>query len=83
MGTRLEKYRNELAKARQKRAEIDEKIKELEAKCMEEENTEIHNMVRAANMTPEMLARLLSQTPDDHRIRTLNNESEDTANEDE
>ena len=30
MGTRLEKYRNELAKARQKRAEIDEKIKELE-----------------------------------------------------
>lgn len=82
MGTRLEKYRNELAKARQKRAEIDEKIKELEAKCMEEENTEIHNMVRAANMTPEMLARLLSQTPDDH-IRTLNNESEDTANEDE
>lgn len=82
MGTRLEKYRNELAKARQKRAEIDEKIKELEAKCMEEENTEIHNMVRAANMTPEMLARLLSQTQDD-RIRTLNNESEDTANEDE
>ena len=49
---------------------------------MEEENTEIHNMVRAANMTPEMLARLLSQTPDD-RIRTLNNESEDTVNEDE
>ena len=82
MGTRLEKYRNELAKARQKRAELDEKIKELEAKCMEEENTEIHNMVRAANMTPEMLARLLSQTPVD-RIRTLNNESEDTANEDE
>ena len=82
MGTRLEKYRNELAKARQKRAEIDEKIKELETKCMEEENTEIHNMVRAANMTPEMLARLLGQTPDD-RIRTLNNESEDTANEDE
>ena len=82
MGTRLEKYRNELAKARQKRAEIDEKIKELEAKCMEEENTEIHNMVRAANMTPEMLARLLSQTLDD-RIRTLNNESEDTVNEDE
>ena len=82
MGTRLEKYRNELAKARQKRAEIDEKIKELEAKCMEEENTEIHNMVRAANMTPEMLARLLSQTPDD-RIRTRNTESEDTANEDE
>ena len=82
MGTRLEKYRNELAKARQKRAEIDEKIKELEAKCMEEENTEIHNMVRAANMTPEMLARLLSQTLDD-RIRTLNNESEDIVNEDE
>ena len=82
MGTRLEKYKNELAKARQKRAEIDEKIKELEAKCMEEENTEIHNMVRAANMTPEMLARLLSQTLDD-RIRTLNNESEDIVNEDE
>lgn len=82
MASRLEKYRAELAKAKQKRAEWDEKIKELEAKCTEEENTEIHNMVRAANMTPEMLARLLSQTPED-RIKTLINEREDDTHEDE
>ena len=81
MASRLEKYRIELAKARQKRAEWDEKVRELEQKCLEEENTEIHNMVRAANMTPEMLARLLSMTPKD-RITTLS-ESEDTLNENE
>lgn len=59
MLSRLEKYRNELEKARIKRNEWDGKVKELERKCKEEENTTIHDMVHAANMTPEQLARLL------------------------
>ena len=59
MLSRLEKYRNELEKARIKRNEWDGKVKELERKCKEEENTTIHDMVNAANMTPEQLARLL------------------------
>jgi uncharacterized protein YPO0396 len=59
MLSRLEKYRNDLEKARIKRNEWDGKVKELERKCKEEENTTIHDMVHAANMTPEQLARLL------------------------
>lgn len=59
MLSRLEKYRNELEKARVKRNEWDGKVKDLERKCKEEENTTIHDMVHAANMTPEQLSRLL------------------------
>ena len=59
MLSRLEKYRNDLETARIKRNEWDGKVKELERKCKEEENTTIHDMVHAANMTPEQLARLL------------------------
>ena len=59
MLSRLEIYRNDLEKARIKRNEWYGKVKELERKCKEEENTTIHDMVHAANMTPEQLARLL------------------------
>lgn len=59
MLSRLEKYKAELERARTKRAEWDGKVKDLERKCKEEENTTIHDMVHAANMTPEQLARLL------------------------
>ena len=59
MLSRLEKYRNDLEKARIKRNEWDGKVKDLERKCKEEENTTIHDMVHAANMTPEQLSRLL------------------------
>ena len=34
-------------------------IKELEKKYIEEENTQIHDMVRAANLTPEELAVII------------------------
>ena len=68
MGTRLEKYRNELAKARQKRAEIDEKIKELEAKCMEEENTEEINQ---ENESPSPLEGKIDFDPIPERIDTV------------
>lgn len=59
MGAKLEKIGAELEKARAKRAALDVKIKNLEQKYQEEENTEIHDMVHAANLTPDQLAELL------------------------
>lgn len=61
MFERLDKYRAELERAYKRRAELDAKIKELERKCKEEENAQIHGMVHAMNMTPEQLQALLNQ----------------------
>lgn len=61
MFERLDKYRAELERAYKRRAELDAKIKELERKCKEEENAQIHGMVHAMNMTPEQLQVLLDQ----------------------
>ena len=59
--TKLERYRQELERARARRVALDAKIKDLEQKCKEEENAQIHGMVHAANLTPEQLAVLLAQ----------------------
>ena len=48
MGAKLEKIGAELEKARAKRAALDVKIKNLEQKYQEEENTEIHDMVHSS-----------------------------------
>ena len=61
MFERLEKYREELAKAKARRADLDAKIKDLERKCKEEENAQIHGMVHAMNMTPEQLQKVLTK----------------------
>jgi hypothetical protein len=61
MFERLEKYRAELMKAKARRADLDAKIKELERKCKEEENAQIHGMVHAMNMTPEQLQKVLAK----------------------
>ena len=47
MGVKLDKIGADLAKARKKRDEWDKKVKELERRYREEENTEIHDMVHA------------------------------------
>ena len=52
----------DLEKARKKRAEWDAKVKDLERRYREEENTEIHEMVHAANLTPEQLAELIRKS---------------------
>lgn len=59
--SRLEKIGAELEKARVKRAEWNRRVKELERSYREEENTQIHEMVHAANLTPEQLAQLIRQ----------------------
>ena len=59
MSAKLERLGAELANARRKKAIWEAKVKELEVRYREEENTEIHDMVHAANLTPEQLAELL------------------------
>ena len=59
MADKLRKLGTELEKARSRRDEWDRKVKELEKKYIEEENTQIHDMVRAANLTPEELAVII------------------------
>lgn len=59
--TKLKKIGAELSKARVKRDEWEKKVKELERKYREAENTCIHDMVHAANLSPEDLAKLLKR----------------------
>ena len=59
MGAKLERLGAELAKARKKKAEWDSRVKDLERRYREEENSEIHEMVHAANLTPDQLSELL------------------------
>ena len=59
--TKLKKIGAELSKARVKRDEWEKKVKDLERKYREAENTCIHDMVHAANLSPEDLAKLLKR----------------------
>ena len=59
MGAKLDKIGADLEKARRKRAEWDAKVKDLERRYREEENSEIHELVHAANLTPDQLSELL------------------------
>ena len=57
--TRLSRMREELTKARRKRDEWEAKVKDLERRYKEAENTCIHEMVHAASLSPEQLAELI------------------------
>ena len=57
--TKLKKLGAELEKARIRQAEWTAKVKELERRYKEAENTCIHDMVHAADLTPEELADFL------------------------
>ena len=59
MGAKLDRIGADLEKARRKRAEWDAKVKDLERRYREEENSEIHELVHAANLTPDQLCELL------------------------
>lgn len=61
MANKLDKINSDLKKARAKRDEWDARVKELEKKYKETENTLIHEMVHAANLTPEQLALLIQK----------------------
>lgn len=79
MSARLDKIGSDLARARAKRDEWDRKAKELERKYREVENTEIQDMVHAANLTPDKLAELLQMfaadmVPQTETITSMNEE---------
>ena len=79
---RLEKYKSELEKARGKRAEWDAKVKALEKKVSEEEKTTIHEMVKAADLTPQELSRLIAYSrnhmPGEEPVEKIVNPNTDT-----
>ena len=59
MSEKLDKIGAERDRAREKRDLWDARYKELCQKYIQQENTEIHDMVRAQNMTPDQLAEIL------------------------
>lgn len=85
MGAKLDKIGADLEKARRKRAEWDAKVKDLERRYREEENSEIHKLVHAANLTPDQLSELLrmfaaDMVPKPETINSMN-EQEEMQNE--
>ena len=81
MFEKLERLKGELKKNIDRRAEIDEKIKELERRITEEEKASVHEIMKAARLTPEELARLISfskrNTPMSKPIEKITREDED------
>ena len=61
MSAKLDKIGAEREKARKKRDEWDARYKELDQRYQEQENTEIHDLVHMAGLTPETLAALLKR----------------------
>lgn len=57
---KIERIDQEIAKTREKIAEQQEKLKDLEAQKTEAENLETVQMVRALRMTPAQLSAMLS-----------------------
>ena len=57
---KIERIDQEIAKTREKIAEQQEKLKDLEAQKTEAENLEIVQMVRSLHMTPAQLSAMLS-----------------------
>ena len=60
MSAKLDKIGADREKARKKRDEWDAKFKDLDRRYKAQENIEIHDLVHAANMTPDELADLLN-----------------------
>ena len=61
MSEKLDKLRADLAKARERRVQLSNRIELLERRIAEMEKVEVAEMVRTANLTPEQLAALLQQ----------------------
>ena len=61
MSETLEKMRADLAKAKERRIQLNNRIELLERRIAAAEKVEVAEMVRTANVTPEQLAMLLKQ----------------------
>ncbi len=62
MSEKLEKLRADLAKAKDRRIQLNNLIELLDRRIAEAEKVEVCEMVRCANLTPELLAALLRQS---------------------
>ena len=83
MATKIERIDREIQRTREKIAESQEKLKNLEAQKTEAENLEIVQKVRAMRMTPEQLSAMLSggTIPGMAAVSAGNNEQEENAHE--
>ena len=79
--TRLNRYRAELKKMKEKRADMDSKIRDMERRCKEEEKTMIHDIFHEARMTPEELAALIGLNGAE-KLEAINGEKENDESED-
>ena len=61
--TRKERIAAEIAKAKEKRQELNERIAELERRYKEVETLEMHEIIRRAKLTPEELKEILDRSP--------------------
>ena len=61
--TRKERIAAEIAKAKEKRQELNEKIAELERRYKEVETLEMHEIIRRSKLTPEELKEILDKSP--------------------
>ena len=63
MSEKLDKLRADLARARERRIQLNNRIELLERRIAEAEKVEVAEMVRVANLTPEQLAVLRPSGP--------------------
>ena len=61
--TKKERIAAEIEKTKIKRQELTERIAELERRYKEEETFEMHELLRRAKVTPEVLAEILEKSP--------------------
>lgn len=59
MTKKRKKLEAALEKLQEQKTEIEIRIQETEQQILEETNTEIHELVHKANVTPEQLAEIL------------------------
>ena len=80
---KIDRIDREIAKTREKLAEYQNRLRELEAQKTEAENLEIVQMVRALRLTPEQLNAMLSggTVPGMAAASANYNEQEDTDHE--
>lgn len=85
MSAKLERIAADRDKARKKRDEWEQRYKDLDRRYHEQENIEIHDMVHAANVTPEQLSWLLENMkhhmPNGEMITNENENREEQQND--
>ena len=63
MSEKLDKLRADLARARERRIQLNNRIELLERRIAEAEKVEVAEMVRVANLTPNSWPPCCSRTP--------------------